>query len=93
MVQYNILYLAPGITESNFIMKKGLQTNHGTFTVIIERDKDGFYVATVPALKSCYTQAKTMEELIPRIREVILLCLEEQEHIPMEFIGIQTVEV
>jgi len=47
------------------------------FTVLIEKDEDGFYVATVPALKSCYTQAKTMEELIPRVREVIELCLNQ----------------
>jgi predicted RNase H-like HicB family nuclease len=47
------------------------------FTVLIEKDEDGFYVATVPALKSCYTQAKTMEELIPRIREVIELCFNQ----------------
>ncbi|MBF0607730.1 MAG: type II toxin-antitoxin system HicB family antitoxin [Candidatus Magnetobacterium sp. LHC-1] len=46
---------------------------HLTFSVLIEMD----YVATVPALKSCYTQAKTLEELCPRIREVIDLCLEE----------------
>lgn len=47
------------------------------FTVLIEKDEDGFYVATVPALKSCYTQAKTMEELIPRVKEVIELCLNQ----------------
>ena len=44
------------------------------FSVLIEKDEDGYYVATVPALKSCYTQAKTLEELYPRIREVIELC-------------------
>jgi len=49
------------------------------FTVLIERDEDGYLVATVPALKSCYTQARTMEELMPRVREVIQLCLDEQE--------------
>jgi predicted RNase H-like HicB family nuclease len=46
------------------------------FTVLVEKDEDGFYVATVPALKSGYTQAKTLEELYPRIQEVISLCLE-----------------
>ena len=43
-------------------------------TVLIEKDEDGFYVATVPALKSCYTQAKTLEDLYPRIKEVVELC-------------------
>ena len=45
------------------------------FSIIIEQDEDGYYVATVPALKSCYTQAKSMDELIPRVREVIELCM------------------
>jgi hypothetical protein len=36
------------------------------FTVIVEKDEDGFFVATVPALRSCYTQARTLEELYPR---------------------------
>lgn len=53
-------------------------TNERTFTVLIEQDEDGFYVASVPALRSCYTQAKTLEELSPRIREVVALRLEEE---------------
>jgi predicted RNase H-like HicB family nuclease len=47
------------------------------FSVLIEKDEDGYYVATVPALRSCYTQARELEELYPRIREVIELCFEE----------------
>lgn len=53
--------------------------SHYNLPVLIEQDEDGYYVATVPALKSCYTQAKTIEELYPRIKEVIELCLEEEE--------------
>jgi len=60
-----------------------------TFTVLIEQDEDGYYVASVPALKSCYTQAKSVEALYPRIREVIALCLEEEEPVSMRFIGVQ----
>ncbi|MBI5189544.1 MAG: type II toxin-antitoxin system HicB family antitoxin [Nitrospirae bacterium] len=63
------------------------------FSVIIEQDEDGYYVATVPALKSCYTQARSMDELIPRIKEVIELCLEEEEPERLRFVGIQQVEV
>lgn len=55
-------------------MKKTKRKSYN-FTVLIEKDEDGFYVATVPALKSCYTQAKTLEELYPRIKELITLCL------------------
>jgi len=46
------------------------------FKVIIEQDKDGYFIATVPSLPGCYTQAKTLLELKKRIREAILLCLE-----------------
>lgn len=63
------------------------------FTVLIEQDEDGFYVATVPALKSCYTQAKSVEALYPRIREVIALCLEEEEPVSMRFIGVQQLQL
>ncbi|MDK2925644.1 MAG: hypothetical protein PWQ41_1418 [Bacillota bacterium] len=64
-----------------------------TLTVLIEKDADGYYVATVPALKSCYTQARTLEELYPRIREVIDLCLEVEDPVPMEFVGVQQIEI
>ncbi len=53
---------------------KAIHSKHHVFTVLIEQDEDGYYVATVPSLKSCYTQAKTFEELYPRIQEVIELC-------------------
>lgn len=67
--------------------------NEYKFTVLIEQDEDGYYVATVPALKSCYTQAKTLEALYPRIKEIIGLCLEEEKPIPMKFIGLQQLEI
>ncbi|CFX16046.1 Uncharacterised domain UPF0150 [Syntrophomonas zehnderi OL-4] len=47
-----------------------------TFTVLIEKDEDGMLVASVPALKGCHSQAKTMNELLTRIQEAIELCLE-----------------
>ena len=46
------------------------------FKVIIEQDEEGYFVASVPALPGCYTQAKTLPELKERVREAILLCLE-----------------
>ncbi|MCP4396732.1 MAG: type II toxin-antitoxin system HicB family antitoxin [bacterium] len=70
------------------------QSQHHIFTTLIEQDEDGYYVATVPALKSCYTQAITLEELYPRIREVIELCLEEEEEpLPMKFVAVQQFEL
>lgn len=73
-------------------MKKNKSKNY-TFSVLIEQDEDGYYVATVPSLKSCYTQAKSLNELYPRIREVITLCLEEEKPAHMKFVGVQQVEV
>ena len=69
------------------------RTEDRTFTVLIEQDDYGFFVASVPSLRSCYTQAKTFEDLAPRIREVIALCLEEEEPVPMEFIGVQRLQL
>ena len=64
------------------------------FSVIIERDEKGWYVATVPELRGCHTQARTMDKLLSRIREAIELCLEVegagQGH---EFVGVQRVAV
>lgn len=65
------------------------------FTILIEKDEDGIYVASVPAIKGCHTQAKTVEELLPRIKEAIELCLdaEKDELIQNEFVGVQQIEV
>jgi predicted RNase H-like HicB family nuclease len=48
------------------------------FNVLIERDAKGYYVASVPALKGCHTQAKSLDKLMKRVREAIELCLEVQ---------------
>ena len=49
------------------------------FTVVIERDDEGYLVASVPTLHGCHTQARSMDELLKRIKEAIELCLEVQE--------------
>jgi len=65
------------------------------FHVIIERDEDGYFVATVPELRGCHTQAKSLDVLMKRAREAIALCLEVQKKgsARPEFIGLQQVEV
>ncbi|MEO0515922.1 MAG: type II toxin-antitoxin system HicB family antitoxin [Cyanobacteria bacterium P01_A01_bin.116] len=65
------------------------------FSVVIERDADGYYIASVPSLQGCHTQAKSLDELVERIREAIELCLEFEKETsePLEFIGVQKVAV
>lgn len=52
------------------------------YKVIIERDEDGFFVASVPSLPGCHTQAKTYPALIKRVKEAIQLCLDVSKDDP-----------
>ena len=63
------------------------------YNVVIEKDADGFYVATVPSLRGCHTQAKSLDTLMKRIKEAILLCLEAEDECSAEFVGVQRVAV
>ncbi len=67
----------------------------GDFNVIIERDAEGYYVGTVPALRGCHSQARSLDELMIRIREAIQVCLEAQGDSPepLDFVGVQTIRV
>ncbi|MFH1118061.1 MAG: type II toxin-antitoxin system HicB family antitoxin [Pseudomonadota bacterium] len=65
------------------------------FNVLIERDEEGYYVAAVPELRGCHTQARSLDTLMERVREAIDLCLEEQGY-PVsssEFVGVQRITV
>jgi predicted RNase H-like HicB family nuclease len=74
---------------------RGMQTTRREFSVIIERDSAGYYVALVPELKGCHTQAKSLDTLMKRVREAIELCLEvEGDRAGMpEFVGVQRIAV
>lgn len=65
------------------------------FSVIIERDAEGYYVGTVPALRGCHSQAHSLDELLVRIREAVELCLEVQGDTvePLNFVGVQTIRI
>ncbi len=65
------------------------------FSVIIERDAEGYYVGAVPALRGCHTQAHSLDELMVRVREAVELCLEVQGDSAetLDFVGVQTIRV
>jgi predicted RNase H-like HicB family nuclease len=63
------------------------------FYVLTEKDEDGFFVGEVPYLKGCYTQGKTIDELMTNMKEVIELCLEDQDVDLPKFVGIQKIEI
>ncbi|MFZ7134119.1 MAG: type II toxin-antitoxin system HicB family antitoxin [Eubacteriales bacterium] len=66
------------------------------FTVVIEKDEDGYFIGTVPQLKGCHTQAKSLDELMDRIKEAVSLCLEvegELDESELYFVGVQRIAV
>jgi len=65
------------------------------FTVVIERDEDGYYVGTVPTLRGCHTQAKTLDTLMKRMREAVELCLESEGSAggSLELVGVQQISI
>ena len=66
------------------------------YTVIIEKDEEGYYVATVPQLRGCHTQARSLDVLMERVKEAIELCVEvgtEQNILPLQLVGVQRVVV
>jgi predicted RNase H-like HicB family nuclease len=64
-------------------------------SVFIERDEEGWLVASVPELRGCHTQARSLDELMERITEAAELCLEVSgDNIGnLEFVGIQRIAV
>ncbi|MBA4371523.1 MAG: hypothetical protein C0402_01535 [Thermodesulfovibrio sp.] len=65
------------------------------FTVIIEQDEEGYFIAEVPELRGCHTQAKSLDTLMKRVKEAIQLCLEVQgEKRPKtHLVGVQKIAV
>ena len=66
------------------------------FTVVVERDEDGVYISSCPALQGCHSQGDTYEEAIGNLKDALQVYLEAKlslgETIPME-VGIDRVEV
>ena len=74
---------------------KGKNKRQREYSVVIQRDAAGYYVATVPELRGCHTQAKSLDKLMDRVREAIQVCLDAQGESGGEpqFIGIQRILV
>lgn len=65
-----------------------------SYAVVIEKDEDGYYVASVPAIPGCYTQARNLDTLMKKIHEAIELCIESgMADEGRSFIGVQNVVV
>jgi predicted RNase H-like HicB family nuclease len=75
--------------------KRTLAAAKREFNVIINRDEDGYFVGIVPELRGCHSQAKSLDSLMKRMREVIELCLEVEDvsAASSEFIGVQRITV
>lgn len=65
------------------------------FPILIEQDKDGFFIVSCPLFQGCHSYGKTIDEALIHIQEVIELCLEEQqnEDTTNTFIGIRDIEL
>ena len=63
------------------------------FSVVIEKDEDGYFVASVPTLRGCHTQAKSFDVLMERMKETIELCLEVDNPVTTEFVGVQRIAI
>lgn len=65
------------------------------YDIVIERDPDGLYIATVPALYGCRSEARSLDELMQRAREAILLRLEFEgpDLDDLAFVGVHRIRV
>ncbi len=55
------------------------------FTITIDRDEDGVWVAECPSIPGCVSQGQTKEEALANIEEAIQLCLEVRAERGMPF--------
>ena len=67
------------------------------YDIVIEQDEEGYYVASVPALPGCHTQAESLDVLMERVKEAIEVCAEEVDDQDLgrrlRFVGVQRVTV
>ncbi len=65
-------------------------------TVVIEKDEDGIFIISCPAIQGCYTQGEALKEAINNIKDAIALHIRARkeigEEIPIE-VMIEEIEV
>ena len=76
-------------------MKCMRKSSKREFSVIVEQDEDGYYVASVPELPGCHTQARSLDKLMQRVREAISVCLETKQDVRpiVQFVSVQRIAV
>ncbi len=64
------------------------------FPIMIEIDEDGYFIVSCPVFKGCHSYGETIDEALENIKEVIEMCLEEQELEPVnKFVGFRELEI
>jgi predicted RNase H-like HicB family nuclease len=64
------------------------------FPIVVEIDEDGVYIVSCPTFKGCHSYGATIDEALDNLREVIELCMEEQEtESTNQFIGVREIEI
>lgn len=66
------------------------------YTIVIEKDEDGYYVGSIPGLPGCHTQGKSIDQLLARMEEAIALWHEansEDAPSPLELVGVQRISL
>ncbi len=82
------------VNQTERIQCEEMSKRSDPFTVLVEKDEQGYFVATVPELRGCHTQAKSLDMLMRRVREAIEVCLaDEPRSARRTFVGVQQVRV
>ena len=64
------------------------------FPIVIEQDEDSVFIASCPTFSGCHSYGKTIGEAMANIREVVEMCLEEQDVEPVnQFVGLRELEL
>ncbi len=81
LINYCQADTAPHFCYHFYMSNKASKSSlHKLFPVILEKDEDGVYIVECPLFSGCYSQGRTVEQALKKIKEVIHLCLEEKNN-------------